>query len=49
MTPFEQGWYVKYMNNLVTLDTLNKLVSAGKLNQLTVDLWVQERLDKNGY
>ena len=49
MTEFEQGWYIKYMNNLVTLATLNKLVRAGKLNQLTVDLWVQERLDKYGY
>ena len=49
MTAFEQSWYTKYMNNLVTIDTLNKLITAGKLNKLTVDLWVQERLDKYGY
>ena len=49
MTAFEQSWYTKYMNNLVTIDTLNKFIVAGKLNQLTVDLWVQERLDKYGY
>lgn len=49
MTTFEQSWYVKYMNNMVTTTTLNKLITAGKLNQLTVDLWVKERLDKFGY
>ena len=49
MTPFEQGWYVKYMNNLVTLDTLNKLVSAGKLDSVKVEEWVEERQQKYGY
>lgn len=49
MTAFEQSWYVKYMNNLVTLDTLNKLVSASKLNPMTVEDWVEERQQKYGY
>ena len=49
MTPFEQVWYVKYMNNLVTLDTLNKIVSAGRLDPMTVEDWVEERQHKYGY
>lgn len=49
MTPFEQSWYTKYMNNLVTVDTLNRLVSAGKLDALMVEDWVEERHQKYGY
>ena len=49
MIPFEQVWYVKYMNNLVTLDTLNKLVSAGKLDAVKVAEWFEERQQKYGY
>lgn len=49
MNSFEQGWYVKYMNNLVTLYTLNKLVSAGRLDPMTVEDWVEERQQKYGY
>lgn len=49
MTAFEQGWYVKYMNNLVTLGTLNKLASAGKLDSMMVEDWVEERQQKYGY
>lgn len=49
MTAFEQGWYVKYMNNLVTLITLNKLVSAGRLDSMMVEDWVEERQQKYGY
>lgn len=49
MTVFEQAWKTKYMNNLVTVDTLNKLVSAGKLDALMVEDWVEERQQKYGY
>lgn len=49
MTAFEHSWYVKYMNNLVTLDTLNKLVSAGILDPMMVEDWVEERQQKYGY
>lgn len=49
MNAFEQNWYDRFMKNMVTVATLNKLVAAGKLQQLTVDLWIQERLEKFGY
>lgn len=49
MTPFEQAWYTKYMNNMVTLDTLKKLANAGKLGMLAVEDWVEERQQKYGY
>lgn len=49
MTTFEQAWYTKYMNNMVTIDTLNKLISAGKLTQFMVDGWVEERMEEKGY
>lgn len=49
MTEFEQSWYIKYMNNLVTLDTLKKLVRAGKLVMITVEDWAEERMEKYGY
>lgn len=49
MTPFEQAWHAKYMNNMVTLDTINRLVAANKLSRETVDSWVQERIEKYGY
>lgn len=43
------SWYDKYMNNMVTLDTLNKLVKAGKLTQEEVDKMVTDRIAKYGY
>ena len=49
MTVFEQTWKTKYMNNLVTVGTLNRLVSAGKLDALMVEDWVEERQQKYGY
>lgn len=49
MTPFEQSWYAKYMSNMVTLDTLNRLVNARKLDSLMVEDWVEERQQKYGY
>ena len=42
-------WYEKYMKNLVTLSTLNKLVAAGKLTQSEVDQMVADRLEQYGY
>lgn len=42
-------WYDKYMKNLVTLVTLNKLVAAGKLTQGEVDQMVADRLEQFGY
>ena len=49
MTPFEQSWCIKYMSNMVTLDTLNRLVNARKLDALMVEDWVEERQQKYGY
>lgn len=43
------SWYDKYMNNMVTLATLNKLVAAGKLTQAEVDKMVADRLEQYGY
>lgn len=42
-------WYDKYMKNMVTIETLNKLVAAGKLTQEEVDQMVSDRLNQLGY
>lgn len=42
-------WYEKYMINAVSITTLNKLVTAGKLTQAEVDTMVSDRLAKFGY
>lgn len=43
------SWYDKYMINAVSIETLNKLVKAGKLTQLDVDKMVLDRLEIYGY
>lgn len=43
------SWYEKYMKNLVSIETLNKLVVANKLAQEEVDQMVQDRLEQYGY
>ena len=43
------SWYDKYMKNTVSIDTLNKLVAAGKLTQAEVDQMVADRLELYGY
>ena len=43
------SWYDKYMKNLVSIETLNKLVAAGKLTQAEVDQMVADRLEQYGY
>lgn len=43
------SWYDKYMINAVSIETLNKLVKAGKLTQKEVDEMVFDRLEKYGY
>ena len=43
------SWYDKYMINAVSLETLNKLVKAGKLTQAEVDKMVADRLELYGY
>jgi hypothetical protein len=43
------SWYDKYMNNMVSITTLNKLVTAGKLTQAEVDKMVADRLEQFGY
>lgn len=43
------SWYEKYMKNLVSIETLNKLVVANKLMQEEVDLMVTDRLEEYGY
>ena len=42
-------WEEKYMRNMVTIETLNKLVNAGKLTQKEVDDMVARRLEEEGY
>ncbi len=49
MTDFEKGLYEQFMKNMVTENTLKKLVAASKLNKSLVDDWVSERLEKWGY
>lgn len=43
------SWYDKYMRNLVSIETLNKMVVAGKLTQAEVDQMVADRLEQYGY
>lgn len=43
------SWREKYMKNLVTIETLQKLVKAGRLEQEEVDAMMQERLEEYGY
>jgi len=43
------SWYEKYMKNLVSIDTLNKLVVAGKITQQEVDKMIADRLEQYGY
>ena len=43
------SWYDKYMNNMVSIAILNKLVTAGKLTQAEVDTMVADRLAQYGY
>lgn len=42
-------WAEKYMKNMVSIATLNKLVVAGKLTQTEVDTMVADRLEQYGY
>lgn len=42
-------WEEKYMKNMVSIATLNKLVAAGKLTQAEVDIMVADRLEEEGY
>ena len=42
-------WEEKYMKNMVTIETLDKLVNAGKLTQKEVDDMVARRLEEEGY
>ena len=37
------------MKNMVTIETLNKLVTANKLTQEEVDQMVQDRIEQYGY
>ncbi len=43
------SWYDKYMKNLVSVATLEKLVAADKLTQAEVDTMVADRLEQFGY
>ncbi len=43
------SWHDKYMINAVSIATLNKLVTAGKLTQVEVDTMVADRLVQYGY
>lgn len=43
------SWYDRYMINAVSIVTLNKLVTAGKLTQTEVGTMVADRLAQYGY
>lgn len=43
------SWYEKYMKNMVTIESMNKLVAKKLLTQAEVDKMVQDRKDKYGY
>lgn len=43
------SWHEKYMKNMVTIESLNKLVDKKLLTQEEVDKMVQDRKDKFGY
>lgn len=43
------SWYEKYMKNMVSVTTLNKLVAANKLTREEVDAMIAERLELYGY
>ncbi len=49
MSEFEKKWYDLYLRNMVTVETLNKLVVSGKLSKEDVESWVVERLKKHAY
>ncbi len=49
MNDFETIWYEKYMKNMVTYETLEKLVKAKKLSAMEIDEWKKEREEKFGY
>ena len=42
-------WYERYMKNAVSIETLNRLVAAGKLSRADVDKMVADRLEQYGY
>lgn len=42
-------WRERYMKNMVTIITLNKLVAAQKLTQVEVDTMIADRLEQYGY
>jgi len=48
MSDFEKEWYGRYMDNTVSIITLQRLVSAGKISKELVDAWIQERKEKFG-
>lgn len=43
------SWKEKFMKNMVSIETLNKLVAADKLTQNEVNSWVAERQELYGY
>ena len=49
MSEFEKIWHDRYMKNMVTVDTLQKLVDAEKLDADTVDDWIDERKELYGF
>ena len=49
MTEFEKIWYDKYINNLCTIETLNKLMRANKLKEDMINSWINERSKTKGY
>jgi hypothetical protein len=48
MTDFEKHWHDRYMSNMVSVETLQMLIAAGKLTQGTVDGWIEERRERYG-
>lgn len=48
MSPLYPEYYDKYMQNRVTVESLEKLVKAKKLTQQELDTMIADRLEKYG-
>jgi hypothetical protein len=42
-------YYAKYMKNMVSVTTLDKLAAAGKLTREEVERMISDRLERYGY
>lgn len=49
MIEFSNKWHNLFMKNMVTEESLQRLVNANKLIQSDVEKWKAERLEGYGY